>query len=201
MKRPFGSGAFARGRGNSPEVRGSGQRSLTPWPMSKYVNVDEKKRGRDKRPFGPGAFSRPSSQRVGKRPFGGGVIFSRPRDEGNAKLNYGRYGYSRQRREPRFDDSPPPNAAFRDGRHDGRSFREAILDGDDEANAWVMTVEDLPLGRSLYSSLDGRSNDEYDVEYYDKDPRDDGQDTLETKREIKKQNTPGTFIDDKRMAG
>lgn len=195
MKRPFGSVSFARG--NSPKVRGSGQRSLTPWPMSKYVNIDK-----NKRPFGPGAFSRPSSQRVGKRPFGGGVIFSRPRDEGTAKSNnYGRYGYSRQRREQRFEDSPP-NAAFRDGRHGGRSFREAILDDDDNADAWMKTVEDLPVGRSPYNCANCRSDDEYDVEYYDnEDPRGDGQDALETRREIKKQNIPGTLIDDKRMAG
>lgn len=111
VKRPFGGGGIfssSRVSGN----RWGGKRSLTPWMMSKFALEDhETKRHQDsphndeeinydfmKRPFGPRVWSRPSAGREEKRPFGGNMIFSKPRDAG-AKTRFGGYLMSRVRRE------------------------------------------------------------------------------------------------------
>lgn len=181
-KRPFGGGSFSRGHW-------TGQVSLTPWPMSKYVNRHDSKRYNrerpssaqharedtddwsieryavaDKRPFGPGVYSRPSAHRTVKRPFGGGAIFSRPRVAGNSKSNYRRYGYSRERRRgQRQSQLSSPNygssTAFTD---DVGDLRPA----DAVSRAWMKIADVWRRSRPLYNGRDSEMNDDYGDDEY-----------------------------------
>lgn len=179
-KRPFGGGSFSRGRAYDGRWVG-GQVSLTPWPMSKYVNRHDAKRHNrersaqpreetdawsshrypvDKRPFGPGVYARPLAHRTGKRPFGGGVIFSRPREDGNSKSNYRRYGYSRERRERQSQNSPNYRSS------DLSTFTDdGGVTPDDMSRTWLKIADVLQRSQPLYSGLNSNMNDYGDDEY------------------------------------
>src|SRR6218665_908379 len=94
VKRPFGGGGMFSSSRLSDDRWGD-QRSLSPWAMSKFVlkqpdtkryhirplKDEEMNYLLTKRPFGPRIYTRPPTGRDEKRPFGGNMIFSRPREE------------------------------------------------------------------------------------------------------------------------